>query len=136
MDVVRPLVRVDRFEIHDVPDDVELVAYPVAPVHVARDTGDVERFAARVALHERHHLRRRGMLVHEPPDAERPLEAERDLRLHVRELPLYELVGRERPAELRALERVAARRVPAELRRAERAPRDPVARLVETAERT
>ncbi len=51
------------------------------------------------------------------------------------ELQLDELGGRERPAELLAVERVLARGVPAELGRAQRAPGDAVARAVEAAER-
>ena len=68
-------------------------------------------------------------------DAQHRLQAERDLRLHVGELLLDELVGGERAAELLAVERVLAGGVPAELGRAQRAPRDAEARLVEAAER-
>jgi hypothetical protein len=46
-------------------------------------------------------------LVHQAADAQRRLEAERDLGLHVGELQLDQLVRGERPAELLAVERVA-----------------------------
>jgi hypothetical protein len=54
-----------------------------------------------------------------------PLQRERDLGHHVRELQLDQLVLRDRLAEGLAVERVLARRVPAEFRRAHRAPGDP-----------
>ena len=52
-------VRVDGLEVHAVPDDVVLVADAVSAQHVAALAGDLERLAARVALDERDHLRRR-----------------------------------------------------------------------------
>ena len=63
-------VRVDGLEVHAVSDDVVLVADAVAAEHVAALAGDVERFAARVALDERDHLRgspvrRRGVRLSE-----------------------------------------------------------------------
>jgi hypothetical protein len=134
VDVVRALVGVDRLEVHHVADDVVLVGDAVAAVHVAGDARDVERLAAVVALDQRDHLGALA-LVDQAADAQRALQAERDLGLHVGELLLDELVGGERPAELLAVERVLARRVPAELGRAHRAPGDAVARAVEAAER-
>ncbi len=74
-------------------------------------------------------------LVHQPPDAQRALQAERDLGLHVGELLLEELRAGERLAELLAVEAVLAGAVPAILRRAHRAPGDAVAGAVEAAER-
>jgi hypothetical protein len=65
----------------------------VAAVHVAGDAGDVERLAAVVALHDRDHLGRHRALVEEAADAQRALQAERDLGLHVGELLLHQLVG-------------------------------------------
>ena len=56
------------------------------------------------------------------PSAQRRVQAERDLGLHVGELLLDELVGGERPAELLAVEHVLPRAVPAELGRAHGAP--------------
>jgi hypothetical protein len=43
-------------------------------------------------------------LVEQAADAQRALQAERDLRLHVGELLLDQLVGGERPAELLTVE--------------------------------
>ena len=61
MDVVSSFISVDRFEVHDVADDVKLVNDAVAAVHVAREPGDVERLAAGVALDERNALRGRSV---------------------------------------------------------------------------
>uniref|UniRef100_A0A8U7NYB1 Uncharacterized protein n=1 Tax=Corvus moneduloides TaxID=1196302 RepID=A0A8U7NYB1_CORMO len=52
----RTLVGVDGLEVHEVPDDVELVADPVAPQHVPRVPRDAQRLPARVPLQHRHHL--------------------------------------------------------------------------------
>ena len=43
--VVRALVRVDRFEVHDVADDVVLVLDAVAPEHVACRASDGQSLA-------------------------------------------------------------------------------------------
>jgi hypothetical protein len=72
--------------------------------------------------------------VHELAGAQAALQAEGDLRLHVGELELDQLVGRQGPAELTALERVIPRRVPAGLGGAEHTPGDAVACVVEAAE--
>src|SRR5262249_26938823 len=71
----------------------------------------------------------------EPPEAEGRVQAQRDLGLHVGELLLHELIGRERAAELLAIEHVLPRAMPAELGGPERAPGDSRARHVKTAER-
>src|SRR5206468_11110420 len=113
---------------------MELVDDAVAAVHVARDTGDVERLAAGVALHDRRDLGRVLALVLEAAQTQASLQPERDLGLHVGELLLDQLVRRERPAELLPVERVLARSVPAEFRGAQGAPRDAVARVVEATE--
>ena len=78
---------------------------------------------------------RRLALLAQPAHVQARQQADRDFGLHVGELFLDQLIGRERPAELLAVERVLARRVPAEFRGAERAPADAEARVVEAAER-
>src|SRR5260370_26770612 len=115
---------------HDVIADLDAVA----AMHVARLPGDVERLAAIVALDHRDHFRRRQAFVHQPPDPQRALEAERDLGLHAAEFLLEELGRRKRAAELPAVEAVLARAQPAILRRAHGAPRYPLARAIETTE--
>src|SRR6185437_217137 len=107
----------------------------VAAVHVARGPRDIERIAAICALDERDHLGRRAALVHEAPDAERSLEAERDPGLHVGELLLEELGLGQRAAELLAVETVLAGGEPAILRRPHRPPGYAVAGAVQAAER-
>jgi len=64
-------------------------------------------------------------LVHEAAEAERGLQPEGDLRLHVGELHLNQLICGERTAELLAVEGVLPGAVPAELRGAQSAPADP-----------
>ena len=77
-------------------------------MHVAGDAGDVERLAAIVALDEADRLGDQLAGFEPPADAQRRLQAERDLGHHVGELELDELVGGERPAELLAVERILA----------------------------
>src|SRR5204863_582099 len=74
-------------------------------------------------------------LVLEAAQTQAALQPERDLGLHVGELLLDQLVRGEWPAELLAVESVLTRRVPAEFRGAQGAPRDAVARVIETTER-
>src|SRR6185437_7759758 len=131
VDVVRALVGIHGFEVQHVPDHVELVDDAIPAVHVSRDARDIERLAATVALHDRRDFGRGAMFVLQPSETQATLKAERDLRLHVRELLLHKLIRGERAAELLAVHHVLARRLPAEFRRAERAPGDTVARAVE-----
>src|SRR5207253_11203841 len=56
MHVVRALIGVHHLEIHQVTRDAELVADSVAAQHVARQAGDVQCLAARIALHDRSDL--------------------------------------------------------------------------------
>src|SRR4029077_3359458 len=85
-----------------------LVADAVAAEHVAGGTRDVERLAARVALHDRRQVGRRRAFVLHAAEAQAALQADRDLAQHVGELLLHQLVGGERLAELLAVERVLA----------------------------
>jgi hypothetical protein len=135
VDVVRAFIGVDRLEVGGVAHHVELGRDAVAAVHVARGAGDLQRLAAIVALDQADRLGDELAFVEPPPDPQRRLQPERDLGRHVGELLLDELGRGERPAELLAVERVAARRVKAGLGRAHRAPGDAVAGAVEAAER-
>src|SRR5262245_39958688 len=69
MDVMRALIGVDRLEIHHVPDHRIFVDDAVAAMHVARGSSDVERFAGRVALEDRDHLRRCLALILQSAEA-------------------------------------------------------------------
>lgn len=46
MDIVRALVRIDDFQVHQVLGHAGLVRDPIAAEHVARGARNVERFAA------------------------------------------------------------------------------------------
>ncbi len=108
----------------------------VAAVHVAGEPRDVERLAAIVALHQRDRWRRGFTGFQHASEAQRTLQAERNLGLHVGELLLHQLIGGERTAKLLAIEHILTRAMPAKFSGAHRAPRDSVARVVETPERT
>src|SRR5256885_8802399 len=99
VDVVRAFVGIDHLQFDDVADDAELVGDAVAAEHIAGDARNVERLAARVALHDRGDLDRGAALVLHAPEAQAALQAEGDLGLHVGELLLDQLVRGERPAE-------------------------------------
>ncbi len=136
MDVVGALVGVDRLQVHDVADHVVLVGDAVAAVHVPRRAGDVQRLAAVVALEHGNVLHRKPILIEQAAHPEAALEAQGDLRLHVGELFLDQLVGRERAPELLPLERVGARCMPAEFRSPHGTPGDAVAGAVKATEGT
>src|SRR2546429_97547 len=135
VDIVRAFVGIDHLQVDDVADDAELVGDAVAAQHIAREARDLERLAARVALHDRGDLDRGAAFVLHAPEAQAALQAEGDLGLHVGELLLDQLVRGQRPAELLALEDVSPGAVPAVLGGAERAPGDAVARRIEAGER-
>jgi len=50
MNIVSAFIGVYGFQIHDMPDDVILVSYAVAAVHVTRNAGDIQCFPAVVAF--------------------------------------------------------------------------------------
>src|SRR5688500_1955849 len=104
--VMRALVGVDRLKIGGVAHHVELGADAVAAMHVACDPGDIQRLPAIVALQEADRLGDQLAFLEPASDAERSLQAERDLRHHVGQLELDELVGGEGLAELLPVERV------------------------------
>ena len=64
------------------------------------DARDVKGLAAIVALDERDHLRHGLALLQQPPHAHGGLQPQRDLRVHVRQLLLHQLIARQRRAEL------------------------------------
>ena len=81
-------------------DDVVFVVNTVAAVHVTAHPGDVQGFAATVALYEANHLWRSTVFVHEATDAQAGVKTQRDLGLHVGELLLDQLVLGQRASKL------------------------------------
>ena len=136
VDVVRAFIGVDRLEVGGVAHDVEFGADAVAAVHVAGDAGDIERLAAIVALDQADRLGDQLALVEPPADAQRRLQAERDLGR-----PCWRAsagpAGSRRAAGRTACGRACSWRAACEagLGRAHRAPGDAVAGAVEAAER-
>src|SRR4051794_36272493 len=135
MDVVRALVSVDRLEVRGVAHHLEFGGNAVAAMHVPRDSGDLQRLAAIVALDEADRLRNQLAGFEAPPDPQRCLKPKRDLGHHVGELELDQLVGGERAPELLAVERVLPGGMITGLGRAHRTPADPVASAIEASER-
>ena len=56
MHVVRALIGVDGFQVDHVPNDVVFVVNAIAAMHVTRHAGDIQSFAATVALDQADHL--------------------------------------------------------------------------------
>ena len=116
MHVVRAFVGVHGLQVGGVPHHLKFGRDAVAAVHVAGDARDIQRLAAIVALDEADGFRDQLMGFEAPANAQRSLEAQRDLGRHVRELELDQLVGGEGLAELLAVERVLPRRAVAGFR--------------------
>ena len=112
-----------------------LVGDAVAAHHVARHAGNVESFAAAVALHDAGDLDAGGAFVFHAAQAQAALQRQSDVGLHVGQLFLNQLIGGERPTELFAVEHVLARSRKTVFGRAHRAPGNAVARAVQTGER-
>ena len=117
------------------PHHLEIFGDSVAAMHVARVAGNLERLAAIVALHHGNHFRCGGVVFHQPSDPQRPLQAQRDLGLHIGQFLLEKLGLGDWAVELFAIQPVLPRGVPAGLGRAHDAPADPVTRAVQAAER-
>ena len=80
MDIVRALIGVHRLQVRRMAHDRKLSRNAVAAMHVARNAGDGERLAAIVALDQADRLRDQLAFVEPAADAQRRLQAERDLR--------------------------------------------------------
>ena len=133
MDIMRAFVGVDRFEVHHVADDLIFLGNPVAAMHVAGLTGDIQSLADIVTLHDRDHIRREPALVDKSPDPQGRLQAQRDVGHHVGELLLEQLRAGKRLAELLAVEAILAGTVPAIFGRTKNTPGDAIAGAVEAA---
>ena len=70
MHVVRALVGIHYFKVHQVADHAELVHDAVAAQHVAGLAGDRQRLAAVVALQHRRDFGSRAAFVLHPPEAQ------------------------------------------------------------------
>ena len=135
MHVMRAFIGVHGFQVHHVPHDLEIFGNAIAAVHVPRHARHIQRLAAVVALHQADHFRCRAAFVHQPSDAQRPLQAQRDLCHHIGKLQLEQLRLRQGPAELVAVQPVLPGGMPAEFCGPHHAPADAVARPVQAAER-
>src|SRR5438093_5704234 len=134
MDVVRPLVRIDRLEVREVAHGLILRQDAVRAEQAARLARHVGRDAHIVPLGERHLLRRGLPPVLEPPQ----LQAEElrlgDLGQHLGEPRLLQLEAANRLAEHHPGLGVAHRLVVTRHGRADRPPGDAVPRLGEAHE--
>ena len=86
MDIVCAFVCVDGFQVGGVADDLIFLADAVAAVHVARLPGDVERLADIVAFDNRDHVGRKLSIIHQSADAQRRLQAQRNVGHHIGQL--------------------------------------------------
>src|SRR5665213_1025790 len=98
VDVVGAFVGVDRLQVRGVAHDMVLAGDAVAAVHIPRDAGNFQRFAAVVALHQADRLGNPGPLVDQAAKGQGALIAERDLGHHVGELLLHQLARAQRSA--------------------------------------
>ena len=76
MDVMRAFIGVDRFQILGVAHDVIFLGNPIAAMHVAGLTGNVEGLAAIVAFDNRNHFGRQLAVIKQPAYPQRTLQAE------------------------------------------------------------
>lgn len=113
-------IGVDGFKVHHVADHVEVLTDPVATMHVAGMAGDLKGLAAIVPFDQADHLGRGAGFVHQATHAQRGLQAQRDLGLHVGKLQLEQLCLRQWTAELFAVKPILPGRVPARLGSAHR----------------
>ena len=114
MDVMCALIGVYSLQIHGVSDDMVLIRDAVAAMHVTRHSGDIERFTAVVAFHQRDIFNRAVIIIHESTHTQCALQAKGNFSLHIGELLLDKLVRGEGSPELLAFQRVVAGRVPTE----------------------
>ena len=135
MHIMRALISVDRFKVNGVAHDVIFTGNAVAAMHIARLAGNIQSLADIIAFDDGHHFGRKAAFIHQPPDAQAGLIAQRNFGLHIGEFFLIQLIGGQRLVELVPLEAIVTRRFKAKFRRAHRAPANTVARAVEARKR-
>jgi hypothetical protein len=79
--------------------DAEYIANTVSAHHVPRGARNIERLTAAVAFHDGGDFDGRRALVLQAPESQTTLQPERDLRQHISEFLLDELVGSQRTAK-------------------------------------
>ena len=118
MDIMRPFIGVDGLEIGRMAHDLEPLGNTIAPMHVTAHAGDIQSFAAIVALHQANELWTGGAVVHHLTQSEGRLQAQGDFSLHIRELFLEKLGLCQRFVELFPVQTILQCGVPAKLSRA------------------
>lgn len=128
------LVSVDGLQVHDVADDVVLIADTVASEHVAGVAGNVQGLAARVALDQRDHLGGDLALILQAADLQTGLETQSNLSVGIGHLLLHELEAGQGDTELLAVQGVVSGLGQAELGSTEGTPGNTEASVVQAAE--
>ena len=59
--------------------DMIFTGNTVAAMHIARLARHIQRFADIIAFNDRNHFRREAAFIHQPPDTQAGLIAQRDL---------------------------------------------------------
>lgn len=136
MYVVRALISVDSLQVHHMPDHMILVRNTVAPQHVPAIPHNLQRLSARIPFDQGNLLGLPLARVLQAANTQAGLEGNRNFRKGVCELALRELVGRKRPRELVALNKVVAHQMHAKLGSTESAPCDAIPRIAQAAERS
>jgi hypothetical protein len=93
MHIMCALICVDGLQIHDMANHVIFVRDAIAAMHVARHSGDLNGFAARISFDQRDGLWRKSALIEQLSGSQAGLQPDGDFRLHVSEFFLNELVG-------------------------------------------
>ena len=132
---MRAFISIDRLKVNGVAHHVIFTGNAVAAMHIACLARHIERLADIIALDDRHHFRREAAFIHQPPDAQAGLIAQRNFRLHIGQFLLVKLIGGQWFIELMPLKAIITRRFEAELRRAHRAPANTIARTIEAGKR-
>src|SRR5690554_2815675 len=93
VDVVGAFVGVNRFQVHNVADNVVFISDTVATVHIAGYAGDVQGLATVVTLQKGNGIRGGNASIHHAAQLQHRLQSKGDFSLHVYQLLLDQLVG-------------------------------------------
>mmetsp|Transcript_21526 Transcript_21526/g.26633 ORF Transcript_21526/g.26633 Transcript_21526/m.26633 type:complete len:250 (-) Transcript_21526:959-1708(-) len=136
MNIMRALISIDRLQIHAMSNNTVLVANPVPSQHIPRHPTNLQGLPTIIPLHNRHHIRTGIPLLHQPPQPQTTLPSQRDIRQHVSQLHLNQLVRPQGQTELFPLAHVLFRPVHTVLGGTQHPPRNTVPRVVQTPKRT
>jgi hypothetical protein len=132
MNVVCAFIGIHNFEVKHVSYDRKIAGDTVTAQHVSSVPGDLECFATGITLNQTDKVWRYRAVTHQDASSMTGLQANADLRLHVSQLELDQLLTCQGDIELLPIQRVLSSGLPARLCCTQCTPGNAIARIIQT----